>query len=877
MKKHFKTQILSLLVCIVTLFGFKSEASGITAYWAVASGNTSGAIWSLSPVGPPMTVASFGSDALVFINPGITVVNDRALMQFDDLFINPGATFDMGLGNTIELWGDLVDLGTLIPGDGTFHFKGTGLQQIDSSNPLFEIHNILADNPGVVATSSPIRLTGLLEVRSGMFLSNGNLTVASDATNTGMIGQLTPGSFFGDVTIERYHDVQAQDWVMMGSGVHGQTIESWNDDFVTTGFTGSDYPSYNFNNIRTYDESVVGHQDLGFVGASNTTDAVTVGKGHFVYMNTGAVTFDVTGALQIGTFIYPITYNNTGVPVDDGWNLVSNPYPCFVDWDEPTGWTKSKVNDAIAVFDASIRNYATYIGGVGNNGGSSIIPSSQGFWVQTNGLLPDLQIHETAKTTAPAQFRNSSELQIFRLAISNDNFTDQTTLVLNNDAGIHYETNFDALKMPVDESLPSLASQSSDEVELSINAFPAMDSETEIFFNAYVPEDGMYIISFEGASGFYNGSCLVFEDLENGNSYGISEMENLLLTLSSDFEGPRFVLRMSQSVIANKVNNPCPNMSIGSIEVQGNGDGPWDYTWMDSNENIITQELASTSSSEISGLEAGVYYVQVSNNGDCPITETSVVIEDPIPLASNALVLDALCPSSDDGMISLDITGGLEPYDIVWSSGETTNTISSIPVGEYSLTIVDANNCQFTESIEVVSQSDLHVEFETVGESFILMNGLAVVDLYNTSENAEEYEWNFGDNTLNGTEEHATHAFNQAGEFEITLTGSDADCESQFSETILIIDSATMIDEIGSQNEMTAMMNDEGIFINLELDDIRNLEINVYNVLGQMLVSPIHGQYEHEQIHIKPSHIRSALISITDKSNNEMTILKVAY
>ncbi len=47
----------------------------------------------------------------------------------------------------------------------------------------------------------------------------------------------------------------------------------------------------------------------------------------------------------------------------------------------------------------------------------------------------------------------------------------------------------------------------------------------------------------------------------------------------------------------------------------------------------------------------------------------------------------------NDGTIEIKIFGGVEPYNIAWSTGHTGSKISNLPAGNYSYTVTDVNNC----------------------------------------------------------------------------------------------------------------------------------------------------------------------------------------
>ncbi len=97
-------------------------------------------------------------------------------------------------------------------------------------------------------------------------------------------------------------------------------------------------------------------------------------------------------------------------------------------------------------------------------------------------------------------------------------------------------------------------------------------------------------------------------------------------------------------------------------------------------------------------LSPGVYYVTVTADDACAAVD-SAFVNAPAPLSLDTLVLRSPeCPGEDNGQITVFAEGGTTPYRFIWSTnpGDTTtlNPIAGLAAGEYSVTVVDDNNCE---------------------------------------------------------------------------------------------------------------------------------------------------------------------------------------
>lgn len=100
------------------------------------------------------------------------------------------------------------------------------------------------------------------------------------------------------------------------------------------------------------------------------------------------------------------------------------------------------------------------------------------------------------------------------------------------------------------------------------------------------------------------------------------------------------------------------------------------------------------------------------------INFTPKCCEPPVPpvcnLGSLVIITDVKCFGSSTGGIDLTVTNGTAPFTYLWSNGATTEDLSGIPAGTYSVMVTDANKCVLNVSDLIVHQPAAAISANTV-------------------------------------------------------------------------------------------------------------------------------------------------------------------
>ena len=148
------------------------------------------------------------------------------------------------------------------------------------------------------------------------------------------------------------------------------------------------------------------------------------------------------------------------------------------------------------------------------------------------------------------------------------------------------------------------------------------------------------------------------------------------------------------------------NQSCSSISSTGQTDGgsstsvtggitPYTFVW----------DNAATTSS-ITGIGEGFIGVTVTDANNCVVQEACFVNDPTVcSMSITGTVSDLTCNGDNSGSVSANPVAGETPYSYNWISGETTQTITGLSVGNYDVTIIDGVGCTITYGAIVTEPS----------------------------------------------------------------------------------------------------------------------------------------------------------------------------
>ena len=169
-------------------------------------------------------------------------------------------------------------------------------------------------------------------------------------------------------------------------------------------------------------------------------------------------------------------------------------------------------------------------------------------------------------------------------------------------------------------------------------------------------------------------------------------------------------------------------------DIQG-GKPPYRFAWSNGHTDAGLRKV-----------KPGTYTLTVTDADGCK-ADARVDIPRPTPLKVTYTALHNLCNATADGSIDLKVEGGKPPYSFKWSHGPTTEDVSGLAKGRYSVAVSDANACTVPKEIEIQQAPPLEIKIKSKDVSCHgANNGEIEADVVNAAPPVT-YAWGHGANT----------------------------------------------------------------------------------------------------------------------------------
>jgi len=173
----------------------------------------------------------------------------------------------------------------------------------------------------------------------------------------------------------------------------------------------------------------------------------------------------------------------------------------------------------------------------------------------------------------------------------------------------------------------------------------------------------------------------------SSGSYTVTVTDSKGCTATKAFSVSQPTSLPSASVTPTAVS--CFGGTNGAASVTGSGGtAGYTYAW-----------TGGATGTSVSNLSSGSYTVTVTDSKGCTATKAFTVSQ-PTQITGSFNTTNAGCGVAN-GIVTVTASGGTAGYSYLWNNGQTTNTITNLSAGTYTVTITDSKNCTAANSTTV--------------------------------------------------------------------------------------------------------------------------------------------------------------------------------
>jgi hypothetical protein len=372
-------------------------------------GNTSGRVvisvvdgqdWNTPSTWNCNCIPDDGFGAIIDDGHTVTVSSDQSI---NNLTVNATGALVVNANVVLAVNGNVDVLGSAtFDRLSTLNFLGNTYQTINLSGSN-DIGNCEVNNlAGISFSTGTYSFYGVLTPTNGdIDFNNNDVTFVSDATGTAVIGVVGAGASFSgtsDIKVQRFIPAGVAGYRNIGSPLNSFVLREWDDEIYISGTGFPDGCAYSgsgcFHSARYW------RPDLQEYRTVNDLDSnILNGFSLEIFLGDNLNTFSATSITSVGV---PNISESVDIQVQNGWNLISNPFLSPIDFDNIV--RNGTTGNYFYVYDPSISGFQ-YWDGDGqvssvSNLDDGILSSSQGFWVFHSGASSTITIDQSSKSVS---------------------------------------------------------------------------------------------------------------------------------------------------------------------------------------------------------------------------------------------------------------------------------------------------------------------------------------------------------------------------------------------------------------------------------------------------------------------------------------------
>ncbi|MBX2959484.1 MAG: T9SS type A sorting domain-containing protein [Flavobacteriales bacterium] len=677
--------------------------------------------------------------------------------------------------DTLFLNQNITNNGTVNFGTATLAFTSTIDPQLFDGN--FNFYNLYINNAlGVSNNSGTSTVQGFLDVQLGSLTTNDAIIMLSNASGTGALKNPSVGTIIGNLTVQRYLN-EGESWYLLASPLTNATIEDWNQAFEMQGFPGTEWTSTQYSSVYYFNETATGPSiNEGYKKPTSTADVTTNTRGFEIYVGN-----DSYGNV-------PKTISQTGTPRLGSGIVINGTYTPNIGDPSQDGWNlvgnpyQAPVRYINVLksgsYETAYRKRADGTSIILQN--SYILAPGEAFWLKCTGGPCSLTFDAVDVHTTNTDSYNTREADVneeLAIKLNHEEGEDEVLVSFNEQATDDYDLGLDAYKLNnAFKNKPNLAIVNKENHHQYLGAYPNGFNGT-IPLNIYTvnpsSEEKNLSLTFENVTYIKErNKALILEDRALNTFTSVTEGLKVEFVLNDQVSEPRFFLHVNSPLAVQKTDVSCYNQNNGKITLELDGSQTVDVVCYDESMNVVATRNQVSSTQDIVDLQPGTYRLEVLNT---PFGTVSNVLTISQPNLINA-AFDAVIPNQLENGFSSSIEN---------------------------------------DTLKATTQQ--------------------LIDFTNSTSDATEYAWDFGD-LSSSTLENPQHMYFNSGVYQVKMIAKNGSCESD-SYKYIQVDETTSINETNLFDEVNVIVKENNLNVLMNNNYSGVVSFEVLNSLGQTVYS----------------------------------------